>query len=334
MNDRSMNLRALVARTAALAGLALGVMGTPAVVLAQEFPVKPVRITVPFPPGGNSDILTRIVAAELQKPLGQPVVVENRPGAGGTIGAAFVAKAPADGYTLFLNTAGTHGIATTLYASLPYDAIRDFAPITNVASAPLLFLAGGSGPFKTLPQLIAAAKSRPGEAIYGSAGIGSSGHMATELFLMLAGLKMIHVPYKGGNLAAQDLMAGQVVLVLDQIPASIGFVKSGRMRALAISTAKRSPLLPDVPTAAEAGVPGYAAQSWFGLVAPAGTPAPVIKRMHAETTRVLADAQVRERIFGIGMEPIGNTPEEFAAFIRSEIERWGKVVRASGAKAE
>ncbi len=301
---------------------------------AQEFPSKPVKVVVPFPPGGNSDALARIVGAELAKPLGQSIVVENRPGAGGTIAAASVAKAPADGYTLFLNTAGTHGIATTLYPKLQYDAIRDFEPITNVAAAPLLFLVGAQSPHRTLGDLVAAAKAQPRQLPFGSAGMGSSGHMATEMFLTLAGIEMVHVPYKGGHLAAADLMAGLVHLVLDQIPASLPQIKAGKMRALAISTPKRSELLPDVPTAAEAGVAGYSAQSWFGLVAPAGTPRATVARLHAEVTKVLAIPEVRARILGIGMEPVGDTPEQFAAHIRSEIERWGRVVRAAGIKAE
>ena len=302
--------------------------------LAQPFPAKPVRVVVPFPPGGNSDALARIVGAELAKPLGQNVVVENRPGAGGTIAAAAVAKSPADGYTLLLNTAGTHGIATTLYPKLSYDAIRDFEPVTNVAAAPLLFLVGADSPHRALRDLVAAAKARPGALPFGSAGMGSSGHMATEMFLTMAGIEMVHVPYKGGHLAAADLMAGLVHLVLDQIPASLPQIRAGKMRALAISTPKRSGLLPEVPTAAEAGVPGYDAQSWFGLVAPAGTPREVVQRLHAEVTRVLAVAEVRARIQGIGMEPVGDTPEQFSAHIRSEIERWGRVVRAAGVKAE
>lgn len=304
------------------------------VAAAQDFPSKPIRVVVPFPPGGNSDALARIVGAELAKPLGQQIVVENRAGAGGTIAAASVAKAAPDGYTLFLNTAGTHGIATTLYPNLQYDAIRDFAPITNVAAAPLLFLVGAQSPYRTLGELIAAAKANPKSLPFGSAGMGSSGHMATEMFLTMAGLEMVHVPYKGGHLAAVDLMAGLVHLVLDQIPASLPQIKAGKMRAVAISTPRRSELLPDVPTAAEAGVPGYNAQSWFGLVAPAGTPRPVIARLHGEVVRVLAIPDVRARILGIGMEPVGDTPEQFAAHIRSEIERWGRVVKSAGIKAE
>jgi len=301
---------------------------------AQDFPSKPVRVVVPFPPGGNSDALARIVGAELAKPLGQQIVVENRAGAGGTIAAASVAKAAPDGYTLFLNTAGTHGIATTLYPNLQYDAIRDFAPITNVAAAPLLFLVGAQSPHRTLGQLIAAAKASPKNLPFGSAGMGSSGHMSTEMFLTMAGIEMVHVPYKGGHLAAVDLMAGLVHLVLDQIPASLPQIKAGKMRALAISTPRRSELLPEVPTAAEAGVPGYNAQSWFGLVAPAGTPRPIIARLHGEVVKVLAIPEVRARILGIGMEPVGDTPEQFAVHIRSEIERWGRVVKSAGIKAE
>ena len=304
------------------------------VAAAQDFPTKPIRVVVPFPPGGNSDALARIVGAELAKPLGQQIVVENRAGAGGTIAATSVAKSAPDGYTLFLNTAGTHGIATTLYPNLQYDAIRDFAPITNVAAAPLLFLVGAQSPYRTLGELIAAAKANPKRLPFGSAGMGSSGHMSTEMFLTMAGIEMVHVPYKGGHLAAMDLMAGLVHLVLDQIPASLPQIKAGKMRALAISTPRRSELLPEVPTAAEAGVPGYNAQSWFGLVAPAGTPRPVIARLHGEVVKVLANPEVRTRILGIGMEPVGDTPEQFAAHIRSEIERWGRVVKAAGIKAE
>ena len=311
--------------------MALSCMG---VAHAQDFPVKPVRIIVPFPPGGNSDVLARIVGAEMTASLGQQVVIENRPGAGGTIAATVVAKAPADGYTILLGTAGTHGIATTLYPNLQYDAVKDFAPVTNVAAAPLLFLVGAQGPYRTLSELIAAAKAKPKGLLFGSAGMGSSGHMSTELFLMMAGIEMPHVPYKGGHLAAADLMNGSVALVLDQIPASLPQIKAGKLRAVAISTPKRSELLPDVPSAAESGVPGYSAQSWFGFIAPSGTPRAALARLHSETVRTLSVPEVRARILAIGMEPVGNSQEEFSAFIRSEIERWGRVVKAAGVKAE
>jgi len=286
-------------------------------------------VIVNFPPGGAADQLARLSSQPLGEALGQSVVVENRAGANGMIGGEVVVKSPADGYTLFLNTAGTHGIATTLYPKLQYDAIRDFEPITNVAAAPLLFLVGAQSPHRTLGDLVAAAKAQPRHLPFGSAGMGSSGHMATEMFLTLAGIEMVHVPYKGGHLAAADLMAGLVHLVLDQIPASLPQIKAGKLKALAVTSGQRTPFTPELPTLAEQGLKGFDAANWWGILFPTGVQRAMVDKVSADLKRALGDEEVRRNLGTLAIEAVYSTPEQFGAFIQSERKLWGNLIRES-----
>jgi tripartite-type tricarboxylate transporter receptor subunit TctC len=322
-------------RRLALAGLALAAAAAlPLAAQAQAYPNKPVTIVVPFAAGGTTDILARVVAQALNKELGQSVVVDNRAGAGGNIGAAYAAKAPADGYTLFMGTVGTHAINQSLYKKLAFDPIKDFAPLTRVAMVPNLLVANPGKPYKNVKELIAYAKSHPGQVNFGSSGSGSSIHLSGELFNSLAKVDMVHVPYKGSAPAVTDLIAGQIDIMFDNMPSAIQHVRSGRLRPLAVTTAKRSPELPEVPTIAEAGVPGYEATSWFGMFAPASTPAPVVAKLNAALVKVLADPEVKKKLAEQGAEPYGEKPEQFAEFIRKETAKWSKVVKDSGASAD
>jgi tripartite-type tricarboxylate transporter receptor subunit TctC len=319
--------RAFVALAAALTVL-------PVASMAQAYPTKPVTIVVPFAAGGTTDILARVVGQALTKELGQTVIVDNRAGAGGNIGAALAAKAPADGYTLFMGTVGTHAINQSLYKKLPFDPVKDFVPLTRVAMVPNLLVANPSKPFKTVKELIAYAKAHPGKVNFGSSGSGSSIHLSGELFNALAKVEMVHVPYKGSAPAVTDLLGGQIDIMFDNMPSAIQHVRNGRLRPLAVTTAKRSPELPDVPTVAEAGVPGYEATSWFGMFAPAGTPAPLVARLNGALVKVLADADVKKKLAEQGAEPYAEKPEQFAEFIRKETAKWSQVVKASGASAD
>ncbi|HZY19873.1 MAG TPA: tripartite tricarboxylate transporter substrate binding protein [Ramlibacter sp.] len=321
--------RAVVGAIAAAAALAaLPAAAQPA------FPSKAITIVVPFAAGGTTDILARVVGQALGAELGQSVVIDNRAGAGGNIGAQLAAKAPADGHTLFMGTVGTHAINQSLYKKLPYDPIEDFAPLTRVAMVPNLLVANPTKPFKTVKELIAHAKSHPGQVNFGSSGSGSSIHLSGELFNAMAKVNMVHVPYKGSAPAVTDLIGGQIDVMFDNMPSAIQHVRSGRLRPLAVTTAKRSPELPDVPTIAEAGVPGYEATSWFGMFAPADTPAPVIARLNSALVKVLAQPEVRKKLAEQGAEPVSERPEQFAAFIRKETAKWSQVVKASGASAD
>ena len=315
---------------------ALGVgLSLPATVAAQaSFPSKPLIIIVPFTPGGTTDILARIVGQGLSTEFGQSVVIENRAGAGGNIGAQVAAKAAPDGYTLFMGTVGTQAINASLYKKMPFDPIKDFAPLTRVANVPNLLVANPAQPFKSVAELIAYAKANPGKVNFASSGNGTSIHLSGELFKTMAKVQMVHVPYKGSAPALTDLLGNQVGIMFDNLPSVIPHVRSGKLRPLAITTAKRSPELPDVPTIAESGLPGYEATSWFGLLAPAGTPAPVISKLNAAIVKVLAQADVRKRISDQGAEVYSETPEQFAAFIQAEGIKWGKVVRDSGASLD
>ena len=322
-------------RRLALAGLALAAAAAvPFAAQAQAYPTKPVTVVVPFAAGGTTDILARVIGQALNKELGQPVVVDNRAGAGGNIGAALAAKAPADGYTLFMGTVGTHAINQSLYKKLPFDPIKDFQPLTRVAMVPNLLVANPTKPYKTVKELVAYAKAHPGKVNFGSSGSGSSIHLSGELFNALAGVQMVHVPYKGSAPAVTDLLGGQIDIMFDNMPSAIQHVRSGKLRPIAVTTAKRSPELPDVPTIAEAGVPGYEATSWFGMFAPANTPAPVVAKLNTALVKVLADPEVKKKLAEQGAEPYSEKPEQFAEFIRKETAKWSKVVKDSGASAD
>ena len=301
---------------------------------AQSYPTKPIRIIVPFPPGGATDILARAVGVELTKTWGQPVLVENRPGAGGNIGTDIVAKATPDGYTLVMGTVGTHAINMSLYPKMPYDTVKDFAPVTLVASVPNLLVVHPSLPVKTVNDLIELAKSKPGQIYFASSGNGTSIHLAGELFKAMANVSMVHVPYKGSAPAVADLLGGQVSLMFDNMPSSLPHAKAGKLRPIGVTSAKRSPALPEVPTIAESGLPGYEASSWFGLLAPAATPREVVNKLSQTIAASLQTPEMKERLSTQGAEPVGNTPEQFATYIQSEISKWAKVVRISGAKPD
>ena len=296
---------------------------------AQPYPAKPIRVVVPFPAGGNADIFARAFAQKLGEAWKQIPIVDNRAGAAGIIGTQFVAKAPADGYTLLFGTTGTHTTNPAVYAKLPYDPVRDFAPVSNFADSPFLLVVHPSIPARTLQQLVTLAKSRPGQLDYASFGTGSSAHLAGEMLRTMAGINVIHVAYKGGPPAVNDLVGGHVSLMFNSLPAVLPLVKADRLRALAVASAKRSPALPELPTFAESGLPGFEAGSWYGLLAPSGTPREAITKLHAETVQMLALPDIRQKLAAEGAEAIGNSPEEFAAQIRRDIERWEKVARAA-----
>ena len=294
-----------------------------------QYPVRPIRIIVAYTPAGTTDILARALGQKFTEAWKQPVIVDNRPGANGNIGTEVAAKAPADGYTLLMATAGTHGVNPGLYPKLPYDAVKDFAPISLTALVPNILVVNNALPVKNVQELIAYAKKNPGKLSFGSPGIGSTGHLSAELFKALAGIDMVHVAYKGSAPTLQDLMGGQVQVVIDNIPPYLPHVKAGKIRALAVTPAKRSPAAPELPTMAEAGVKGYDAASWFGLLAPAGTPADIVGQLSEETRRILNMPDVREKLLALGAQPAGSTPEEFARFIDAEIAKWNRVIRSA-----
>jgi tripartite-type tricarboxylate transporter receptor subunit TctC len=300
---------------------------------AQAWPTKPIRYLVPFPPAGATDITARIIADKIAGPLGQPVVVENRPGAAGNVGTELVSKAAPDGYTILQCTVA-QSISQTLYAKLNYDLEKDLAPVAMIALVPNVMEVNPSVPAKSVAEFIAYAKSRPGKINFASSGSGTSIHMSAEMFMMLTGVKMVHVPYKGSGPALADLIGGQVDVMFDNLTSSIGFIKAGKLRALAITSATRYPELPDLPTMQEAGVPGYEATAWFGMLAPKGTPRSVVARINGEVNKALAQPDVKEKLAQQGAVASAWTPEQFGEFIHNEISKWGKVVKASGAKVE
>ena len=295
---------------------------------AQEFPTKPVRIVVPSSPGGGTDILARPLAAKLTERWGQQVIIDNRPGAGQMIGIALVARSPADGYTLVMASTPL-AINTVLYKKVPYDPIRDLAPITQVAAMPNLLVTHPALPVRNVRQLIALAKARPDEIAYASSGIGTGPHLSMELFNYMAGIKLQHVPYKGTGPALTDTISGHVQLLMSTLLPPLPHLKTGRMRALAVTSVKRVPSLPDVPTVTESGVPGYEMIGWYGIAAPAGTPPAFVSKLHTDIAAVLLAPETRERLAAEGGEAIGSKPEEFGAFIKSEIAKFGKVVKAA-----
>ena len=298
---------------------------------AQDYPSKPIRFIVVFSPGGSTDILGRAIGQKLSESWSQPVVIDNRPGGGGVIGTEIAAKAAPDGYTILMVSA-SHAFNPSIYSKLPYDSIKDFVPVTNAAYVPNVILVHPSVPAKSLQELIALAKAKPGELNFSSAGKGSAIHLATELFMMMTGIKMTHIPYKGGGQAVVDLMGGQVHLMFANLASSYSYVKSGKLRALAVTTSKRCPVYPDIPTVAEAGVPGYEFISWFGVLTPAKTPKLVVTKLNNEIVKILRKPDMMDRLQKIGMEIIADTPEQFAAFINAEMIKWAKVIKESGAQ--
>jgi tripartite-type tricarboxylate transporter receptor subunit TctC len=315
---------------AIVTGIALIVSATGGV-MAADYPTKPIRLVVPFPPGGTTDILARAVAQKLSEAWNEQVVVDNRPGAGGNIGADLVAKAAPDGYTLVMGTVGTHAINPNLYAKMPYDHVKDFAPVILVAGVPNVLVVNPSLPVHSVKELIDYAKANPGKLNFASSGNGTSIHLSGELFKTMAGVQMTHVPYKGSAPALSDLMGGQVQLMFDNLPSSLGLIKAGKLRALAVTSASRAAALPDVPTIAESGLPGFEASSWFGILAPAGTPHEVVAKLNGAVAAWLATPEAKEKLLAQGAIAAGGTPEAFAKHIDSETAKWAKVVKASGA---
>ena len=293
---------------------------------AQEFPVRPIRIIVAYTPAGATDILARAVGQKMSEHWGQSVIVDNRPGAAGNIGTEIAAKAAADGYTLLMATAGSHGINPGLYRKLAWSP-KDFTAVSLVANVPNILVVNNALPIKSVKELIAYAKANPGKLSYGSPGLGSTAHLSMELFKSMTGTNLIHVPYKGSAGVMADVMSGQIAVTMDNIPPYLPQVRAGKIRALAVSPAKRTPAAPDIPTVAEAGVPGYESVAWFGLVAPSGTPKTVIDKLAAETQRILKLPDVHERIASLGAEVVGSSPADFNAFITSEMAKWAKVIK-------
>ena len=315
----------------AFAGVALALLASPAV--AQTFPSKSIRIVVPLAAGGPGDVLARAVGQKLAENVGQAVVIDNRPGANTNIGNEAVAKSPPDGYTL-LATASTLTINPSLYANLPYDAVKSFAPLTLIATTPLVLVVHPSLPVKSVQELAALAKSKPGQLHYGSAGSGSVLHLAGEMFNTMARVKLVHVPYKGVTNAFSDLLGGQISLMFPGAPIALPQARAGKLRALATTGDKRAPAAPELPTVAEMGFPGYEVSVWYGLLAPAGTPAATINRLHSEIVKIVQLPEIAERWAVLGAEPAHNTPEQFAAFLKNDLVKWTKVVRDSGAKVD
>ena len=313
------------------AGLAFSLWACSA--LAQDYPSRPVRIVIPLSPGGTTDVPGRIIAQKLSESLGQQFFVENRAGAGGTIGSDYVAKAKPDGYTLLL-TASPFVIAPHVYKTMPYDTLADFAPVVRIATGPYVLVVHPSLGVNSVKELIAAAKKEPGKIDFASSGNGGAQHLVTELFMYMAGIKLNHVPYKGSGPAQQDLMSGIVKVSFVGTPIAIPHMKSGRLKALGVSTAKRSPEMPDVPTIAEAGVPGYEAIVWIGMLAPAGTPREIVAKLNGEIGKLMGTDEVKKLLAPTGMEPDPDTPAQFGAYLKADYDKWGKVVRDSGATVQ
>jgi tripartite-type tricarboxylate transporter receptor subunit TctC len=318
----------LFALTVLLAGIAGGLA------CAQTYPSKPVRMIVPFPPGGATDLLARVVGQKLGEGLGHQVVVDNRPGAGGTIGSRLMLDAQPDGYTILMSSVSTHAIGPHLYAKPPYDPTKDFTAISEVSFTPTVLMVSATLQVSTLKEFIALAKARPGKLNYGSSGVGTQFHLSGELLKLLTGIDMAHIPYKGTALVYPDLFSGQVSLMFDTLSVSIPFIKAGRVKALGVTGARRAPTLPDVPTIAEAGVAGFNADLWLGIWGPAKLPRDITEKLSSEIAKLLKLPDVRERLAAQGMEPVGSTPAQFAEFVRRENEQWSKVVKSAGVKAE
>lgn len=317
-----------------LAAAALVALAPLAGIGAEPFPGKQVRFVVPYPPGGPLDTVARLLGQKVSASIKHPVVIDNVPGAGGNIGAGVVARAAPDGYTILMGAVATHAINPTLYSTIPYNAEKDFLAVTQVASTPNVLVVNNAIEANSVAEFIKLAKSKPGKLNFGSGSTGSAGHLAGELFKTMAGVDMAHIPYKGAAGAMQDLIGGRVDLMFDNLASSLSQVKGGRVRALAVTTSKRTKLAPELPTIAESGLPGFDISTWFGIFVPAGTPRPVVDRLHAEFTRALAAPDVREKMLALGAEPVGSTPEQFAAYVKAEAAKYAKLVRTSGAKVD
>jgi tripartite-type tricarboxylate transporter receptor subunit TctC len=318
---------------ALLAGLATGLCAVPA--MAQnKWPSKPITYIVPFPPGGTTDILARLVAQKLGPALGTSIVIENKPGAGGNIGSDYVAKAAPDGYTILGGTISSHSINATLYPNLPYDPLKSFAQVTLIGTNANVLIVGANSPIKSVQDIISISKSKPGSLSFASAGNGTSQHLSAELFKTTAKIDMVHIPYKGSAPAIQDIMGGQVPLMFDTTVVAAPFIESGRVRALAVTSGKRLPSLPNVPTMAEAGVAGYEVVAWQGIFAPAGTPPAIVERLYTEISAILKLPDVQERLAKLGVEPSGMPPKQFAAFQAAEIAKWAKVVKEAKVRVD
>ena len=326
MTHRIVSLTAIVALAAAM-GSAVAQSG------GANFPDKPIKIVVTFTTGGAPDILARLIGERLTAAWGQPVIVDNKPGAGGNLGADFVAKAPPDGYTIVVGTVGTHSINGALYSKMPYDMVKDFTPITLLATTPNMLVINNDVPAKNLKDFIALGK-KEGKMTFASSGSGTSIHVSGELFKTMTGIDMVHIPYKGRATAIPDLLGGRVTMMFDNMPSSLALVREGKLRALGVTSSMRSPAAPDIPTIAESGLPGFDAVSWFALFAPANTPRPIIDKLQTEVRKILKTPDISKRLADNGLDPVGGTPEELAAYQKSEISKWAKVVKDSGAKVD
>jgi len=309
-------------------------VGMPQVASAQSYPSKPVRIIVGYTPGGSNDVLARVVAKHLQDAWHQPFVVENKPGASGQIGAEAAAKAPPDGYTLVVIPNDVLTVQPNLYAKVPYDPVKDFEPIATLGTVPIALVVNETSPFKSVSDLVAAAKAKPGSLTFASSGAGGPQHMSAEMFMLLTGIKMVHVPYKGNAPALTDVLGGQVDVLFSPINSALPHIRAGKLRALAVANDQRVPSLPDVPTLAEAGVPGYKSEIWIGLFAPARTPQDIIDKIAAEVARMQAQGDVRQQLAGQGIDPLGNSPAQVSNLIKADLARWAKVIKETGVKVD
>jgi tripartite-type tricarboxylate transporter receptor subunit TctC len=322
------------ARCLATCGSLLLLSLSASAVSAQAYPTKPVRLVVAFGSGGTTDILARLYSEKLSRSLGQQVIVDNRPGAGGTIGTAFVAKAPPDGYTIKLGSTSSLAVSVNLYPKLPFDVSRDLAPVAHVATAAFVLAMHPGVPAKNMHELIALARAKPGELNYASSGNGSSLHLCGEYLKYLAKINMVHVPYKGVGPGLPDLVAGHVQLMFSDMAPFEPFVRAGKLKIMAVTTARRSKLYPELPTIAESGVPGYDLAGWYGVVAPAGTPRPIVERLHAEFTKAMHAPDMKERYEKLGVDPVESTPEQFGAYMSAETKKWGEIIKRSGVKLQ